>query len=133
MTGAGKEHLSSSCRPGPRRHTRPSTSDRQAPHPTNTRKCGYNRRRRGLGSRGSCTLPARHKNRDHNSSRFNSSSCGSFAPKSISSPLSSRDGSLSRCTVNTAMPAAGAVCCAPSMQPPQRMHIASCYEAVLWL
>jgi hypothetical protein len=25
------------------------------------------------------------------------------------------------------------VCCAPSMQPPQRMHIASCYEAVLWL
>jgi hypothetical protein len=25
------------------------------------------------------------------------------------------------------------VCCAPSMQPPQRMHIASSYEAVLWL
>jgi hypothetical protein len=25
------------------------------------------------------------------------------------------------------------VCCAPFMQPPQRMHIASCYEAVLWL
>jgi hypothetical protein len=30
-------------------------------------------------------------------------------------------------------PLSHSVSCAPSMQPPQRMHIASCYEAVLWL